>query len=446
MAIHALNKVAQRTDTPSNRWTIGQLMWLEGKNLPLAHGTAKLAPRRHGPFKVTQIISPVAVRLELPPQWRIHPVFHNGLLTPYTETPSHGPNFTRPPPDLIDGEEEYEVEQIRSHRTWGRSKTLQYLIKWAGYPESDNTWEDADQIHAPELIKLYHQALVKRSIRTEKLRLGRGHSRGVPPPHSHIARPCPLTTNSSSAVNTAYLSPLNLAGPTTIGTSAKTSRDTTASSAPNRSKPATTSRHTSSISTRPTLRQDDDWTNLYYLPHFRTLECTPVTFLPSVANAVDTPPPHSANSTSTTSSVNYPDVTSVPSARKRSPPAAILKTIYPSNTNSTPRSYTDSNRWSESLGFPAARSPPGHMPVVSRNLVSTSSRGNPSVTSSSGSPTTYLRITPASINVSASSTIVHSTTRTNTTSEEATKCPRTSILERRVMSPALRQSEGLALM
>jgi Chromo (CHRromatin Organisation MOdifier) domain len=165
MAIHALNKVARRANVSPNHWTIGQLVWLEGKNLLLPHGTAKLAPRRHGPFKITQIISPVAVRLELPPQWNIHPVFHNNLLMPYTETPSHGPNFTRPLPDLIDGEEEYEVEQIRSHRTWGRSKTLQYLIKWKGYPESDNTWENADQIHAPKFIKLYHQALARRGLK-----------------------------------------------------------------------------------------------------------------------------------------------------------------------------------------------------------------------------------------------------------------------------------------
>jgi hypothetical protein len=129
MAIHALNKVAHKVNISPNHWTVGQLIWLEGKNLPLPHGTAKLTPRRHGPFKIIQIVSPVAVRLELLPQWSIHSVFHNNLLTPYTETPSHGPNFTRPPPDLIDGEEEYEVEQIRSHRTWGRSKTLQYLIK-----------------------------------------------------------------------------------------------------------------------------------------------------------------------------------------------------------------------------------------------------------------------------------------------------------------------------
>jgi hypothetical protein len=69
------------------------------------------------------------MQLLLPTQWNIHPIFHASLLTPFSETPAHGPNFTRPPPDLIDGKEEYEVEQIRSHWRWGRCKTLQYLIK-----------------------------------------------------------------------------------------------------------------------------------------------------------------------------------------------------------------------------------------------------------------------------------------------------------------------------
>jgi Chromo (CHRromatin Organisation MOdifier) domain len=208
MAIHALNKVAHRANTPPNRWTTRQLAWLEGKNLPLPHGTAKLAPRHHGPFKITQIVSPVAVRLELPPQWRIHPIFHISLLTPYTETPSHGPNFTRPPPDLIDGEEEYEVEQIRSHRTWGRSKIPQYLIKWAGYPESDNTWEDADQIHAPELIKLYHSALPRRHIKAQGARLEERHPTTISPPKS-FSRPHSSSTilrESTAALvwSTAY--------------------------------------------------------------------------------------------------------------------------------------------------------------------------------------------------------------------------------------------------
>jgi Chromo (CHRromatin Organisation MOdifier) domain len=91
-------------------------------------------------------------------------MFHTNLLTPYVKTPSHGPNFTRPPSDLIDGKEEYKVEQIHSHQRWGRCKDLQYLIKWKGYPESDNTWENANQIHAPTLIKLYHWTNALESI------------------------------------------------------------------------------------------------------------------------------------------------------------------------------------------------------------------------------------------------------------------------------------------
>jgi hypothetical protein len=100
MAIHALNKVTYKMGTPMTAWKTGQLVWLEGKNLSLPYGMAKLAPRQHRPFKIAKIISPVAVRLELLAQWSIHPVFHTNLLMPYTETPSHGPNFMRPPLDL----------------------------------------------------------------------------------------------------------------------------------------------------------------------------------------------------------------------------------------------------------------------------------------------------------------------------------------------------------
>jgi hypothetical protein len=38
------------------------------------------------------------------------------LLTPYHKTEFHGINYNKPPPDLIDGEEEYEVEWIVASR------------------------------------------------------------------------------------------------------------------------------------------------------------------------------------------------------------------------------------------------------------------------------------------------------------------------------------------
>ena len=36
--------------------------------------------------------------------------FHVALLTPYKENDVHGPNFPHPPPDLVKGQEEWEIE------------------------------------------------------------------------------------------------------------------------------------------------------------------------------------------------------------------------------------------------------------------------------------------------------------------------------------------------
>jgi Integrase zinc binding domain len=97
----------------------GDLVWLDGKNLHTSHPVAKLAPKHWGPFKVIDVINPVSFCLEIPIQWKqkkIHPVFHASLLSPYKEMEEHGTNYPEPPPDLIEGEEEYEVEEILGSR------------------------------------------------------------------------------------------------------------------------------------------------------------------------------------------------------------------------------------------------------------------------------------------------------------------------------------------
>ena len=156
-ATRAINEAAKGNGTVPSQYHIGDQVWLEGKDLKFPHQATKLNLKRYGPFRVIKEISPVAYQLQLPPSWNIHPVFHASLLLSYSETPSYGPSFSRLPPDLINNEEEYEVEQIKVHRTFGRSKHLQYLVKWKGYPESDNTWEDATDVHTPDLTKQYHK-------------------------------------------------------------------------------------------------------------------------------------------------------------------------------------------------------------------------------------------------------------------------------------------------
>ena len=117
-ALQALDNIAQTT--PGSQYQVGDWVWLEAKHLALPYTSAKLAPKHHGPFKITKEVSPVAYQLELPKAWTIHDVFHSSLLMPYKETREHGAQFQHPPPELIGNEEEYKVEQIINHRNHGK--------------------------------------------------------------------------------------------------------------------------------------------------------------------------------------------------------------------------------------------------------------------------------------------------------------------------------------
>ena len=98
-----------------------------------------MKPKREGLFVITEVLGPVTYRLQLPKSWRIHDVFHAALLRPYRENETYGNNFTKPPPELVEGEEVYEIETILGHQKRGRG--YQYFVKWRGYLITDASWE-----------------------------------------------------------------------------------------------------------------------------------------------------------------------------------------------------------------------------------------------------------------------------------------------------------------
>ena len=137
-------------------WKVGDKVWLEGKNLRLHYPTKKLAPKWEGPFEISQVISPLAYHLWLPLTWKIHDIFHASLLSINQETAEHRWNFINPPPEEIEGEEEYEVAEILSHR--GSPGQRMYLVSWKGYSSTENTWEPEKNLwHAQMILKSYKQ-------------------------------------------------------------------------------------------------------------------------------------------------------------------------------------------------------------------------------------------------------------------------------------------------
>jgi len=153
----------RKDDRKATEMTVGDLVWLEGRNLSIA-GNKKLSPKRYGPFPITRRIGTVAYQLQLPASMKIHNVFHVDLLLPYTETEAYGTPFTRPPP-IIDNEEEYEIEAILDARRRGHGRQLQYLVHWKGYPHSDDSWIPHSDVHAEELLegfRLSHPAMAGR--------------------------------------------------------------------------------------------------------------------------------------------------------------------------------------------------------------------------------------------------------------------------------------------
>jgi hypothetical protein len=131
------------------QFAVGDEVLLSTKNIKVkTAGTHKLLPKWIGPFKVLHCVNEVAYKLTLPFNLKIHPVFHVSLLKAYQQ----GGRVQPPPvPELIENELEYEVESVLAHRDVcvrrkrNRVRTpvlqRQYLIKWKGYDESNNTWE-----------------------------------------------------------------------------------------------------------------------------------------------------------------------------------------------------------------------------------------------------------------------------------------------------------------
>ncbi|KAM0002561.1 putative nucleotidyltransferase, Ribonuclease H [Helianthus debilis subsp. tardiflorus] len=142
----SLHKAQQRMVSLANAhrldktFSVGDKVYLRLKDYRqstvAARSSKKLSKRFYGPFTVLERIGQVAYKLELPPQSRIHPVFHVSLLRQ-----AHGNPTPATLPDIVDVDTNVP-EAIIDQRIVGEER--QVLVVWEGRSVEEATWESYD--------------------------------------------------------------------------------------------------------------------------------------------------------------------------------------------------------------------------------------------------------------------------------------------------------------
>ena len=124
----------------------GDRVYLLTKNLKTKRLSKKLDHVKVGPFLIKRIKGPNNYELQLPPDARIHPVFHISLLEPADSMTPLQEIF------YYENDQEYKVEKILEQRG------QKYLVKWKGYEDSENTWELLKNLaNCQELLQRYQR-------------------------------------------------------------------------------------------------------------------------------------------------------------------------------------------------------------------------------------------------------------------------------------------------
>ncbi|KAK3010781.1 hypothetical protein RJ639_012001 [Escallonia herrerae] len=175
---------------------------------------SRLLQKYEGPLTIVKKIGKMAYKVD-PPHWwsrQLHPVFHVSMLKPFyedTADPSRGQIKRQGLKPKAAGKR--VAEAILNDRVIiaSRKRHQEYLVKWQGQMDEENTWERAADLSAyADKIEAYH---MQKLTRASTALVGENvtgcplHPPSTAPPRPSSSarpssrRPCALTSSSSLA-------------------------------------------------------------------------------------------------------------------------------------------------------------------------------------------------------------------------------------------------------
>ena len=153
------NANANRTDAP--KYTIGQEVYVDTRNMKTSRPLKKLDDKWAGPYKVTKVY-PRACAVELPEGMKIFPVFHHSLLRPKANgrplpgqdeiNTAESKNIRGRILEREDGTEEVvEKWEFESLLDCHNEDGLHYLVKWRHHRPS---WQPAEDLKGQDAVIL----------------------------------------------------------------------------------------------------------------------------------------------------------------------------------------------------------------------------------------------------------------------------------------------------
>ena len=139
----------------------GDLVMLDSQHIQTKRLSKKLDYKKIGLSHIEKAIGNRAFRLELPPQMKVHPLYHIGLLKCYKSSKHPTRIQIVPKVEEINEELNWEVREIVDSRQNRQKKynPIEYLVLWEEYPNENGTWEVYDNLKgtADKLLQDFHR-------------------------------------------------------------------------------------------------------------------------------------------------------------------------------------------------------------------------------------------------------------------------------------------------